>query len=605
MTIESPQTIAALWQHANSDARDVPAYLVQTDDDWVDVSWAEAGERVDELAHGLLDLGIRKGDRFAILGSTRIEWALLDFALCSIGAVVVPIYPTSSANESAYILGDAEVCAIAVEDDAQCEKIEGARGRLPQLEHIFRFAELDVVAERGRAYREREPNAVADAAAAVAADDLLTCIYTSGTTGPPKGCMLTNRNFVAMTEMIGGVDLMRSGDRVVLFLPLAHGFGRLVHFAAARTGFTVAFCPVVSELGRSLEQVRPDFFPAVPRVYEKVRAAVRSELDAATGFKRGIVRWALAVGSRTSAYHQRRQTLPWLLALQQKLADRIVYGRVKAKLGGRLRFAVSGGAPIARDVLDFFHALDITILEGYGLTECTSCAINRLDHFRFGTVGPPLPGCEISFDDEGEILVGGPHVFAGYLNKAEATREAFTDDGRFRTGDIGELDADGFLRITDRKKDLIATAGGKKIAPQNIENDLKRRSKLISHALVVGDRRPYIIALLTLDAEATTRWSHDRGVDGDLAKLTASEALYAELQSVVDDVNHELARPEQIKRFAVLPRDFSEEHGEITPTLKLKRRICEQHFADEIEALYAVQPQSAPPPETVADSIRT
>jgi len=584
---DEPRTIAALWQQALTTERSVPAYLVDDGDSWREVSWAEAGRRVDELAHGLLDLGINKGDRFAILGSTRIEWALLDFALCSLGAVIVPIYPTSSAKECAYILADADVRGIAVEDDAQRDKIEEAREQLPRLEHVVRFEDLDALAERGCGHRDGSPSAVAEAASAIGEDDVLTCIYTSGTTGPPKGCVLTNRNFAAMTEMIGRVDLMRPGDRVVLFLPLAHGFGRLVHFAAVRTGFTLAFCPVVGDFGRTLEQVRPDFFPAVPRVYEKVHAAVRAELDAATGIRRRVVRWALAVGRRTSGYRQEQRSLTPLLALQQRVADRVVFSKVKAKLGGRLRFAVSGGAPISREILEFFHALDVTILEGYGLTECTSCAINRLDRFRFGTVGPPLPGCEISFDDDGEILVRGPHVFSGYLNKEEETRETFTDDGRFRTGDIGELDPDGFLRITDRKKDLIATAGGKKIAPQNIENDLQRRSKLISHALVVGDRRPYIVALVTLDPEEFEHWALTRGYDGDLAGLAASDEIRGLVQPIVDEVNRELARPEQIKRFAVLPRDFSEQEGEITPTLKLKRRICEQHFASEIEQLYA------------------
>ena len=305
-----------------------------------------------------------------------------------------------------------------------------------------------------------------------------------------------------------------------------------------------------------------------------------------TGLKQRLVQWALAVGKRASGCRQQQQRLPVLLAVQHALADRLVFSKVKAKLGGRLRFAVSGGAPISREILEFFHALDITILEGYGLTECTSCAINTLDRFRFGTVGPPLPGCEISFDDDGEILVRGPHVYRGYLNDEQATREAFTDDGRFRTGDIGEFDPDGFLRITDRKKDLIATAGGKKIAPQNIENDLKRRSKVISQALIVGDRRPYIVALLTLDVEEARRFGRAHGLDGAIEDLISTDELSSVVQRVVDDVNGELARPEQIKRFALLPRDFSEEQGEVTPTLKLKRRICEQHFAAEIEQLY-------------------
>jgi long-chain acyl-CoA synthetase len=511
---------------------------------------------------------------------------MLDFALLSIGATVVPIYPTSSASVCAYILEHAEVGGIGVEDSERRAKIEGIRDHVPRLEHLLTFSELDDLRARGRAHRDGNADAVTEAARQIEEDDLLTCIYTSGTTGPPKGCLLTNRNYVAMTRMIEAAGLMRPGDRVVLFLPLAHNFGRLVLFAAARMGFTLAFCPQVSELAGALERVRPDFFPAVPRVYEKMHTAIRGELESVEGVKRRLADWALAVGRRAGAVRAAGRPLPRMLTLQHRLADRLVYSRVKRRLGGRLRFVVSGSAPLSREILEFFHALDVLILEGYGLTEATSCAINRLDRYRFGTVGPPLPGCEVRIAEDGEIRVRGEHLFVGYLKNEAATREAVTEDGWFLTGDIGELE-DGFLKITDRKKDLIATAGGKKVAPQNIESELKRRSKYVGQALIVGEGRPYITALVTLDLDEILPWARARGLDGDLQALAEHEDVRTQIQVAVDEVNAELARPEQIKRFAVLPRDFSADEGEITPTLKLKRRICEQHFAEQIEQLYA------------------
>lgn len=583
---EHSRTVATLWRDALAEPRDAPAYLVREGDAWKPVSWQEAATRVDELAHGLLALGIRKGDRFAILAPSTLDWALLDFALLSIGAAVVPIYPTSSVSECAYILSNAEVRGIAA-DDSRLDEIRSLREQLPQLAHVIGFGELDRISSLGRQHAREHPHAVAEAAAAVGPDDLLTCIYTSGTTGPPKGCLLTNGCYFAMVEMLTGLpNFVRSGDRTVLFLPLAHNFGRLVHFTAARVGYTIAFCPDVTKLADALVAVKPHFLPSVPRVYEKLHAAVRAQLDGATGVRRWIARWAVGVGQRSAALEREGRRVPPLLELQRLLADRLVFSKVRARLGGELRFGISGGAPLACEILEFFHAFGVVILEGYGLTECTSAAINRLDRFRFGTVGIPLSGCEVRVAEDGEILLRGENVFSGYYLNEEATREALGDDGWLRTGDIGELDRDGFLRITDRKKDLIATSGGKKIAPQNIEQ-LLQRDALVSHVLIVGDRRPYITALITLNEDELESWAHERDLDGESAALTRNPRVLEHVQRVVDEANRELARPEQIKRFAVLPRDFTAEEGEITPTLKLKRRICEQHFAAEVEALYA------------------
>jgi long-chain acyl-CoA synthetase len=567
------RTIAALWRNAVAQPREHPAYLIETDDGWRPVSWDEAAARVRDLANGLLALGIAKGDAVGILATTRLEWALVDYALGSIGAISAAVYPISSAADCAYIIGHSDAVAVVVEDEEQREKVTSFRGELPRLEHVVSFDELGALEERGRAYAAANPTALDDAVAAIGEDDLFTYIYTSGTTGPPKGCMIRHRNYYEMVAVLDQLDdYVGPDDVMLLYLPLAHNFGRLMHLTGAYAGFTLALLPDPLRVGEALPHVRPTVLPSVPRVYEKIHTAVRAQFEAATGVKRKLIGWALRVGYRASPYKQGGEPLPRGLAAQHALADRLVYAKVKAKLGGRLRFGISGGAPLAQEIAEFFHALDILILEGYGLTECTTaCAANRTGHVRFGTVGPALPGTEFRLADDGEVLLRSPTVFAGYYKDEAATREVLGEDGWLRTGDIGELDADGFLRITDRKKDILITAGGKNVAPQNLENALKS-SSLVSQALVIGDRRPYVAALVTLDPEQSA------GRD--------PERLRGEVQEVVDAVNSDRSRHEQIKRFAILPRDFSMEEGEITPTLKLKRRTVQEHFAAEIDALY-------------------
>ena len=581
-------TVAALWATAVAGQRRTPAYLVERDGSWEEVTWDEAAARVRDLAHGLLALGLKKGDVFALLAGTRLEWVLLDFALASLGVIVVPIYPSSSASDCAHVLGHSEAIGVAVEDDAQLAKVERSRSELPALTHVVHFGALDDLAERGRAHARANPGAVEAAASAIREDDVLTYLYTSGTTGPPKGCVITHENFFAMTAMVGDAlgDVVEPRDVVLLFLPLAHNFGRLLHLAGAYLGFTTALCPDLKRVRSAIEQVRPTILPSVPRVFETVHGAVRAQLDAATGLRRVLADWSLAVGRRASAARQQGRPLPPLLSLQHRLADRLVYSKVKARLGCRIRLGISGGAPLAQEIAELFHALDILILEGYGLTECTSaCSVNRPDRFRFGTVGPALPGCQVEIAPDGEILIRGRNVFAGYLKDERATREVLRDDGWLASGDVGELDADGFLKITDRKKDLIVTAGGKNVSPQNIENALKR-SKYVSHALVIGDRRPYITALVTLDEQELRGWAREQGLRGELAELARKNEVRRLVQSIVESANADRAPHERVRRFAVLERDFSQEAGEVTPTLKLKRRVCEQHFAGQIDSLY-------------------
>lgn len=582
------RTIGALWQRATSEPRTLPAYLVETEQGWEPVSWAEAADRVDAVANGLLALGVGKRDVVGIVGRTRLEWILIDFAAGLVGAVAAPVYPNSSAKETAYVLDHAEAGIVFVEDEEQRAKVEGMLGQAPRIRDIRTFGELPELEERGRAFAAEHPRALAEAAAAVQEEDLFTYIYTSGTTGPPKACMIRHRNYYEMAAVVDRLeDFIVAGDVMLLYLPLAHNFGRLMHLLGAYVGYTLALLPDPLRVGDALAPVRPTVLPSVPRVYEKVHTAIRAQFDEATGVRRRIVDWAVGVGYRASRLRQEGRALPAPLALQYRLADRLVYSKVKKKLGGRLRIGVSGAAPLSAEIAEFFHALGILILEGYGLTECTTaCSVNRPSRFKFGTVGPALPGFDVKTDVDGELLIRSQTVFAGYFKDDEATRAILTDDGWLRSGDVAEIDADGFIAITDRKKDILVTAGGKNVPPQNIETLLKG-SKYVSQALVVGDRRPYVAALITLDENEVRKWAREQGIDGDLAELARDERVRGLIQETVDRANAELSRFEQVKRFAILPRDFSAEHEEITPTLKLRRRAAQENFASEIDALYA------------------
>jgi long-chain acyl-CoA synthetase len=559
------RTIPALWRDAVARARESPAYLVEHGDHWHPVSWPEAARRVDELANGLLALGLRKGDTFAILGNTRLEWSLFDFALASVGGVGAPIYMNSSPKDAQHVVEHSEAVGALVEDDVQRAKLDGLA-----LRQVLTYADLDDLAARGRTFAAENPGALDDAVAAIDEDDLFTYIYTSGTTGPPKACMISHRNYYAMVAVVDELPrFVIPSDVMLLYLPLAHNFGRLMHLVAPYVGFTLAHLDDPMRAAEALTAVRPTIFPSVPRVFEKVHAAVVAQIEAAPGPRRRIADWALKVGYEVSALRQADQPVPPGLALRHRLADRLLYSKVKNRLGGRLRLGLSGGAPLAKEIIEFFHALDILILEAYGLTECTSGATsNRIDAYRFGSVGRALPGTELRIAEDGELLIRSETVFSGYFKDPEATREVLSDDGWLRSGDIAVIDTEGFVTITDRKKDILVTAGGKNVAPQNIENLLKL-SPLVSQALVVGDRRPYVAALITLDQAA----------DATDAEKRVGQAVEA--------ANAELSRFEQVKRFRILARDFSADEGEITPTLKLKRRVIEQHFAAEIDELYS------------------
>jgi long-chain acyl-CoA synthetase len=581
------RTVARLWRDAVAAGRDYPAYLVQSDSGWREIGWTEAAERVDDYANGLLALGFRKGDAVAIIGQTTLDWTLFDLALAQIGAIGVPIYANSSARDAAYILGHSESVAVLCEDAEQLAKVNEHRDELPRLEHALTFADLAGLAARGRAYATRHPNALTDALDALGEDDLFTIIYTSGTTGPPKGCMISNRNEYEMVRAGDDLGFTVEGDTMLLYLPLAHNFGRLMSLNGPYRGFTIALLPDPLQAAEALQEVRPTVFPSVPRVFEKVHTAVLARFAAETGAKRKLIDWALGVGREVSRRRQAGEPIPTSLALRHRIADRLVFSKVKQRLGGRLRGALSGGAPLAPEISEFFHALDILIIEAYGLTECTSGATaNSPTRYRFGTVGRALPGFELKLADDGELFVRSETVFQGYYKDSQATAEVLSPDGWLRTGDIATMDEDGFVTITDRKKDILVTAGGKNVAPQNLENDLKT-SRWISQALVVGDRRPYVSALVTLDEAEIRGWAEEHGIaTDDPARLAEDERVRELIQSVVDEVNADRSRYEQVKRFVILPRDFTMDAGEVTPTLKLKRRVVLEHFADSVERLY-------------------
>jgi long-chain acyl-CoA synthetase len=576
------RTIPQLWQQAISAGRGHPAYLVERNGRWDEVSWREAGTAVDEFASGLLALGVGKGDAFAILGRNALEWTLFDFALAAVGAISTPIYASSAPRDCLYILEHSESVGVLIEDESFRPKVEGFAGR------VLAYGDLDDLRARGREHAAAHPGALAEATAAIHEDDLFTYIYTSGTTGPPKGCMIRHRNHHAMaTKSDAYPESATEGDTMLLYLPLAHTFGRTMQLSGAHRGYTIAFLADPLRAAEVLPRIRPTVLPTVPRLFEKVHTIVLSHLSELTGLKRTIADWSLGVGRAWSERVQRGEPVPPWLALRQRIADRLVFAKIRRQAGfDRLRYSNSGGAPLSGEIAAFFHALGILIVEGYGLSECTTAAtVNHQSSFKFGTVGQAMPGVELQIADDGEILVRSDTVFAGYLKDSEATAAALDADGWLHTGDVGELDDEGFLTITDRKKDILVTAGGKNVAPQNLENDLKM-SRFVSQAIVLGDRRPYVAALVTLD-EAEVR--RELELDGSLPEnpLHGDPRVRALLQTAVDDVNRDRSRYEQIKRFAILPRDFTIETDELTPTLKLKRRAVQENFAAEIDALYA------------------
>jgi long-chain acyl-CoA synthetase len=580
-------TIADLIRLAAERHADSPAIRHKRDGAWHDVSYAELGEIVSEVGRGLIDLGIMPGDRVAILCTTRPEWTYADFGITTAGAVVVPIYPTNSPEECEWVAGNSESVAIICEDAAQVAKIRQVGGDLPALETIIVIdpsgdigdaVPLDAVRERGRG---RHASELDERVAAVTRDQPYTIIYTSGTTGPPKGCVLSHGNYRDVVSMCERDAIVQAGDVAYLFLPLAHSFALLIELTVLDLGATLAyFGGDPKQIIAELSEVQPTYLPSVPRIFEKLYTLVTAHGDLEQ------IKAATQVGLKVRALQAAGQEVPAELQAHFDAAEEKLFKNVRAAFGGRLRQATSGAAPIAQEILEFFFACGVPVLEGYGMTEtATASTVSTVDSYRFGSVGRALPGLEIRIAEDGEVLLKGPNIFQGYYRNDDASFGSIVD-GWLHTGDLGRLDEDGFLFITGRKKDIIITAGGKNLTPANVENDLKQ-SRWISQAVMHGDRRPYPVALITLDPEEIVHFAREHGLPEDLAALSKEPQVIELIQGELDRVNERYAQVEKIKKFVLLDHDLSQETGELTPTLKVKRNVVYEKYADLFDALYA------------------
>ena len=560
------------------------------------MSYRDLADRVQDLSLGLLELGLKAGDRVAILSENRPEWAIADYACLAARCTDVPIYPTLPGKQVEHNLCDSGAVAIFISTAHQLEKVQALHAQVPALRHIIAFEKdavgpgvlpLERVYALGRAARASRTGWKADALQA-GPDDLATLIYTSGTTGEMKGVMLTHGNIASNVTTCCALFTFSENDECLSFLPLSHIFERMFgHYCMLHSGVVINYAEGVDTVAADMQRRRPTLMASVPRLYEKIYGRVLDGVRAGSPLRQRIFHWARRVGETVVERRAAKRRLSPLLAAKLWLADRLVFAKLRARTGGRLRFFISGGAPLSADIAKFFHAAGLPILEGYGLTETSPViAVNTFEQLRLGTVGRPIPGVEVRIAPDGEILSRGPHVMAGYYQKPEATAAVIDEEGWFHTGDIGLLDPDGFLRITDRKKDIIVTAGGKNIAPQPIES-LARSSKFVANAVMLGDRRRFPIMLIVPNMPALTLWATQQGIQAEgAAGLLALAEVQHKMDREVRTTLRDLAGFEMPKKLLLLPEDFSLEAGELTPTLKIKRRIVEQRHRVAIEALY-------------------
>ena len=568
-------------------------FMVKKDGRYVPISTQEFGQRVEHLSLGLADLGLARGDKLVLLSENRPEWAMTDFAVLSAGAITVPVYTSLMPEQIKYIVNDSDAKIVVCSNRDLWLKVEAVRHELPNVHHFVLIDEegprgvvsLSEVMARGKVLAAADPTLFEKRALAVRPDDLASIIYTSGTTGVPKGVMLTHANFVSNSKALDQVTDFSVKDTILSFLPLSHVLERMTTFSFLYKGATIAYAESIETVAENLLEVRPTIMISVPRLFDKIYAKVMDNVLAEPPVKRKIFFWALGVGKKHGALRIRHRPIPKGLDLQYKLASKLVFAKIIAKTGGRVHFFVSGGAPLSGDVAEFFYAIGITILEGYGLTETSPVlTCNTFDKMKFGAVGPPVPGVEIKIAPDGEILAKGPNVMKGYYKKEQETREAF-EDGWFRTGDIGHIDEEGFLVITDRKKDILVTAGGKNVAPQPIENLLKT-NPYIQTAVVVGGGRKFISALIVPEFDKLEAYARAKGIPfGSRKELVESEEVNAFMLAEVNRETPNLASYERIKRIVLLERDFNAE-TELTPSLKVKRHIVEKAFKGTIDTLY-------------------
>jgi long-chain acyl-CoA synthetase len=565
---------------------------------WQDIGWEEWGRSVRNFAMGLRALGLKERDRVALLSENRPEWTYADLAVLSANAVDAPIYATNIPEQVEHIVRDSGSRFIVVSTESQLAKVLEVRSRVPDLEKvilmdpetehpgdgILTFAAVQALGEA-----KGDSAAFEKGLERGRPEDLATLLYTSGTTGAPKGVMLTHGNFLANVR--GALEILpiRESDLALSFLPLSHSFERLAgYYTVMAGGGTIAFAEGIDKVPENIQEIRPTVMCSVPRLYEKMHTRVLTMAETGPGLKRKLFYWSLNVGSEVSKRITSKKDLPAVLRLRHKVADRLVFEKLRARMGGRLRFFISGGAPLSREIAEFFHAAGILILEGYGLTETSPViSANRPEGYKLGSVGQPLPNLEVRIAPDGEILVKGPSVMKGYYNRPEDTREVLSEDGWFATGDIGYLDQDNFLYITDRKKDIIVTAGGKSIAPQNIENLLKL-NRFIEQVCIIGDRRKYLTALICPSFPELEAYARQNGIPAESRERLLEEPRIRRLfEEAVEEVNAQLARYESIKRFEILHVEFSQETGELTPTLKVKRKVVGTKYKEQIDRMYA------------------
>jgi long-chain acyl-CoA synthetase len=600
------RTIADMLPYTVAAFPDRTAVRYKRDGQWRDVSYGQLGEIVQEIALGLIDLGIGAGERVSILANTRPEWSYVDMAATSAGTVVVPIYQTNSPEECHWVLSDSEACAVVCENAEQLAKIAAIRERLPNLRTVIvmdppdqgsnangsadAIASLGAITLEELRERGRGPGRAAEELearrAAVAPEDPFTFIYTSGTTGPPKGCVLTHRNYRAIIDMVTEVREITEQEVIYLYLPLAHSYALLVQLASFSLGSTLAyFSGDTKQIIPELMEVKPTYLPSVPRVFEKIYTLAHGAIEAQPPEEQERARQAVELGVKVRDMTIRGEAVPEEMQRQFEQADEQLFKNVRAIFGGNVRHATSGAAPIAHEILEFFYAAGIPVFEGYGMTEtATAATVSTLEHHRFGTVGRALPGVEIRIADDGEILIKGPNIFNGYHNQASTSFGA-VEDGWLHTGDLGSIDDDGYVSITGRKKDIIITAGGKNLTPANIENDLKQ-CRWISQAVMHGDQRPYPVVLITLDEEEMPAYAREHGLPQDIPSLSRDPAVHALIEAEVQRANEKYAQVEQVKKFAILDHDLSQATGELTPTLKVKRNVVNEKYADLFDSLY-------------------
>jgi len=591
-------SVAQMFRDRVQETPDREAYRYPEGEVWVSRSWRETGDRVTLLAAGLIALGIEPEQRVAIASGTRYDWVLADLAVMCAGAATTTVYPSANPEDVAFILADSQSRIVFAEDDDQIAKLRAHRDALASITTVVTFdgsadddwvISLDELAELGAAHLAQHPDAVEQRSAAIRSEQLATLIYTSGTTGRPKGVRLRHSSWTYEGAAIAALGVVDVDDLQYLWLPIAHAYGKVLLSAQLQVGFATAIDGRLDRIMANLAIVRPTFMGAAPRIFEKAYGRVVSTARAEGGAKATIFDWACGVGLEVSRRSRQGRPVPWHLAIQHRLADKLVFSKIRDRFGGRLRFFLSGSAALSTEVAEWFHAVGILILEGYGLTESSAGSLfNRPDRFIFGTVGLPVPGTEVKIAGDGEIMLKGPGVMDGYHHLESETRETLVGDGWLATGDIGEIDAGGFLRITDRKKDLFKTSGGKYVAPSHIEGRFKGLCPLASQMVVHGNERNYCVALISLDPEAVTDWASRHDLTGmSYAQVATSEAMRAEIERYVDELNAQLNRWETIKKFVIIERDFSVESGELTPSLKVRRKVVETNYRAVLDALYS------------------